>query len=147
MRPFLTQNGQATFYARISRKNYARYASGVAAPLGPLHSRRDATLRVQKATLRDASAAIKRRSVAKRVLQIFDTRRADPCVVGGAILQISYIIPTIGYIYRRRTYERMRERDKNDIHVSFTNYLCLFMRTLGAKCYFDAQHQTADAGL
>ena len=33
MRPFLTQNGQATFYARISRKNYARYASGVAAPL------------------------------------------------------------------------------------------------------------------
>ena len=74
----------------------------------------DATLRlhVQKATRRDASAAIKRRSVAKRVLQIFDTRRADPCVVGGAILQISYIIPTIGYIYRR-TYERMRERDKN----------------------------------
>ena len=30
----------------------------------------------------------------------------------GAILQISYIIPTIGYIYSR-TYERMRERDKN----------------------------------
>ena len=31
--PFLTENGQATFYARISRKKYARYASGVAAPL------------------------------------------------------------------------------------------------------------------
>ena len=37
MRPFLTQNGQATFYARISRKNYARYASGLAAPLHDLH--------------------------------------------------------------------------------------------------------------
>ena len=44
----------------------------------------------------------------------------------GAILQILYNISTIGYIYRR-TYERMRERDKNDIHVSFTNYLCQFM--------------------
>ena len=46
-----------------------------------------------------------------------------------AILQILYIIATIGYIYRRK-YERMRERDKNDIHVSFANYLCQFMRTL-----------------
>ena len=59
--------------------------------------------------------------------------RAIVCVV---VLQTLYIISTIGYTYRRK-FERMREPDKNDIHVSFTNYLCQFLRTLphsvGAK--------------
>ena len=31
---------------------------------------------------------------------------------------------------RERERERMRERDMNDIHFSFTNYLCQFMQTL-----------------
>jgi hypothetical protein len=31
---------------------------------------------------------------------------------------------------RENERERMRERDMNDIHFSFTNYLCQFMRTL-----------------
>ena len=31
---------------------------------------------------------------------------------------------------RERERERMRERDMNDIHFSFTNYLCQFLRTL-----------------
>ncbi|CAL8292485.1 unnamed protein product [Arctogadus glacialis] len=31
---------------------------------------------------------------------------------------------------RERERERMRERDTNDIHFSFTNYLCQFLRTL-----------------
>ena len=31
---------------------------------------------------------------------------------------------------RENERERMRERDMNDIHFSFTNYLCQFLRTL-----------------